>query len=238
MKSLILLMVMCCSLTYGQFGDLLNKAKKNLKSLTEDKNLSQDEIIKGLKEALSIGVKKGVQLCGVQNGFYGNHKIKIPFPPEAKKVERKVRSLGMDKQVDEFIVTLNRGAEKAVNKATSIFINAIKNMNIQDAKKILEGRDNAATIFLKKTTSNHLKKEFKPIIDKVLKQVEVTKYWTPIMTTYNSIPFVSKVEVDLVKYANERAIEGLFVLIAEQEKKIRRNPAERITEILKKVFGK
>jgi hypothetical protein len=154
-----------------------------------------------------------------------------------KKVEDKLRQIGLGNEVDKFVMTLNRGAEDAAKEAKPIFISAIKSMTIQDAWGILRGDKDAATQYLIRTTSNQLKEKFHPVIENSLNKVNATKYYGDIVTTYNKVPFVEKVNPDLDDYATDKAVEGLFKLIAVEEGKIRDNPAERTTELLRKVFG-
>lgn len=199
--------------------------------------LTNSEIVAGLKEALNVGTKNAVGNLSKDGGFLNNPTLKIPFPPEAQKVEQKLRQIGMGKKVDEFIVNMNKGASEAVKQATPIFSDAVRNMSFADAKQILQGPDNAATNYFKDKTSSQLFGLFKPKVQQTLDQVEVTKYWTDIMTIYNKIPLTQKVETDLAKYVTDKAMAGLFIKIAEEEKKIRTDPVARISDILKKVFG-
>ncbi len=199
--------------------------------------LTNSEIVAGLKEALNVGTKNAVGNLSSEGGFLNNPVLKIPFPPEARKVEEKLRQIGMGKKVDEFVVNMNKGASEAVKQATPIFAEAIKTMSFADAKQILQGSDNAATNYFKDKTTAQLFDLFKPKVQQTLDQVAVTKYWNDIMSTYNKIPFVTKVETDLAKYVTNKALDGLFFKIAEEEKKIRTEPVARISDILKKVFG-
>ena len=199
--------------------------------------LTESEIVQGLKEALKIGITNGSQSASATDGFLLNPKIKIPFPPEVQKVEKALRDIGLSSQVDKFVTTLNRGAEDASAKAKDIFVNAILQMSITDAIGILKGDKDAATQFLKRTTSQQLINEFSPIIDASLGKTNATKYYGDITKIYNAIPFTEKVNSDLKQYATQKAIDGLFVLVAEEEAKIRENPAARVTDILKRVFG-
>lgn len=200
-------------------------------------NLSETEIAKGLKEALDVGTQNAVGSVSKTDGFFKNPKVKIPFPPEVKKVETSVRKIGMDKQADDFVIALNRAAEDAAKSATPIFADAIKNMTLSDAKSILKGNETAATDFMKGKTSDALANQFKPIVQQSMQKVQVTKYWKPIATKYNQLPMTQKVNPDLEKYVTDKAIEGLFKMIAEEEIKIRKDPAARITDLLKSVFG-
>ncbi|NOT77346.1 MAG: DUF4197 domain-containing protein [Cyclobacteriaceae bacterium] len=216
----------------------LNKALSDVKKVVSTTGTpTSGEVAEGLKEALVKGITKGSDLVSVTDGYFKNPEIKIPFPPDVKKVEDRLRQIGLGKDVDRFILTLNRGAEDAAKEAKPIFINAIKQMTIDDAWAILKGQPDAATQFLKRTTSAQLKEKFKPIIQNSLNKVSATKYYGDIVTRYNKIPFVDKVNPDLNEYATDRALTGLFTMIAAQEKSIRENPLERTTELLKKVFG-
>lgn len=199
--------------------------------------LTSEEVAAGLKEALSKGVTKGAQSASKTDGYFKNAKIRIPMPAEMQNVERTLRQVGLGDEVDNFILTLNRGAEEAAKKAAPIFIDAIKSMTIQDAWGILKGEDDAATAYLQRTTSAKLKSEFKPVIEAALKKVNATRYYSDIVNGYNRIPGVNKLNPDLNEYATDKAIEGLFTLVAEEEANIRENPAARTTELLRKVFS-
>ncbi len=207
------------------------------KALGGSAPLTTAEVGEGLKEALIKGISKGSDLVSVTDGYFKNPEIKIPFPAEVQKVETTLRNIGLGSQVDKFVLALNRGAEDAAKEAKPIFIAAIKSMTIQDAWSILKGEENAATEYLKKTTSGLLKEKFKPVIQTSLNKVNATKYYGEIVTRYNQIPLVDKVNPDLDDYATNKAIEGLFTMIAKEEKEIRQDPVARTTELLKKVFG-
>ena len=199
--------------------------------------LTTAEVAEGLKEALIKGISKGADLVSQVDGYFKNPEIKIPFPPEVKKVEDRLRQIGLGNEVDKFVMTLNRGAEDAAKEAKPIFIEAIRSMTIEDAWSILRGEDDAATQYLKRTTSGLLKEKFKPVIQNSLNKVNATRYYSDIVTRYNQIPLVQKVNPDLDDYATDKAIEGLFLMIAKEEQNIRENPVARTTELLKKVFG-
>lgn len=217
-------------------NDIKRRAEDAARTATGS-GLTNAEVIRGLKEALSIGSKNAAGKASKFNGFYKNPRIKIPFPPEANKVKTTVEALGMRKQVDKFVETLNRAAEEAAKKAAPIFLDAIMGMTIQDGFQILNGPDDAATAYLRRKTTVPLTREFKPVVRKAIQKVQVTKYWNPIATTYNQVPFVKKVNPNLDDYVTKRALSGLFKLIADEEKKIRKDPAARVTELLRKVFG-
>ena len=233
-KQSILLLICIIGLAEGAQSQInLKKLRKAL----EGESVSSDEVALGLKEALTNGVSKGSDLVSQVDGYFKNPEIKIPFPPEVKQVESRLRQIGMGDEVDKFVLTLNRGAEDAAKEAKPIFVAAIKQMTIQDAWAILKGEKDAATQYLKKSTSTLLKEKFKPIIQNSLKKVNATKYYGDLVNTYNKIPLVQKVNPDLDEYATDKAIEGLFFMIAKEEKNIRENPLARTSELLKKVFG-
>jgi len=218
--------------------DIKKKGEEVYQGQSSSKSgLTNNEVIRGLKEALEIGAKKAASMASKINGYYKNPKIKIPFPPDAKKVKIVAESLGMKKQVREFEKTLNRAAEEAAKQAAPIFLNAIKQMTIKDGFTILKGSDDAATEYLRKKTTTPLKIKFRPVVKRAIKKVHVTKYWNPIVTKYNQVPFTKRVNPDLDEYVTDKGLQGLFYLIAQEEKKIRKNPAARVTELLRRVFG-
>jgi len=234
MKKIIFFLILIGS-AEGAFSQInLNKLKKVIGG---SESLSSDEVAQGLKEALTKGVSKGSDLVSQVDGYFKNPEIKIPFPPEVKQVESRLRQIGLGDEVDRFVLTLNRGAEDAAKEAKPIFIEAVKGMTIQDAWAILKGEQDAATKYLKSSTSSLLKEKFKPIIQNSLSKVNATKYYGDLVNSYNKIPLVQKVNPDLDEYATDKAIEGLFIMIAKEEKNIRANPMARTTELLKKVFG-
>ena len=199
--------------------------------------LTNTEVISGLREALTVGTNNSTALTSKLDGYYKNPEIFIPFPPKVIKVKEKVEALGMKKQVDEFVMTMNRAAETASKEAAPIFIDAITSMSIADGFAILRGKDNAATTYLKDKTSSKLKVKFNPVVKNAIKQVKVTNYWNPVITTYNKIPFIEKQNPNLEDYITTKAMDGLFHMIEKEEKKIRKDPLARVTDILKKVFG-
>ncbi len=219
-------------------------AQINLNTVTNTINsalgggLSNDDIVKGVKEALKVGSQNAGDKASKMDGFYKNNLIKIPFPKEATQMKTTLEALGMKKQVDVFEKQLNRAAEDAAKKAAPIFVNANSTMTINDGLTILRGQNDAATQFLKKSTTTELTNQFKPIIKSSLQKVQITKYWNPLFSKYDKIPFVTKVNPNLDEYVTEKAIEGMFKLVAEEELKIRQDPAARVSDILKKVFAK
>lgn len=220
--------------TTAQINQAISDANK---AVNGEKPLTTEEVGAGLKEALINGISKGSDLVSQMDGYFKNPEIKIPFPPDVKKVEDRLRQIGLGGEVDKFVMTLNRGAEDAAKEAKPIFIAAIKQMTIDDAWAILKGEPDAATQYLKRTTSTQLKEKFKPVIQTSLDKVNATKYYGDIINKYNSIPLVQKVNPDLNDYATELAMQGLFIMIAREEKNIRQDPAARTTELLKRVFS-
>lgn len=203
-----------------------------------EEELDQETIIAGLKEALEIGTKNAVGLVSKEDGYYKNPEITIPLPEDLEEVADTVRKVGLKKEVDEFIETMNRGAEEAAKEAIDIFVKAISKMTIQDALNILNGPDDAATKYFEKNTRKQLYDAFRPVITKVLDSVGVTALFKLTMDTYNSIPLTKKVEFDLDDYVTNKALDGLFIMIAKEEKQIRIDPVARVTELLRKVFGR
>ena len=199
--------------------------------------VTREEVASGLKQALEVGITKGSNQASQTDGFYGNSLIRIPFPPDVQKVENTLRQVGLGKEVDRFVMTLNRGAEDAAKSAVPIFVSAIKQMTIQDAWAILKGDKDAATQYLKRTTSTQLQAAFMPVIQKSLEKTNATRYYTELVTRYNQIPLVQKVNPNLDEYATQKAMDGLFQLVAQEEANIRENPIARTTELLRKVFA-
>ena len=201
-------------------------------------SLSSSEIVAGLKEALNVGAKNAGSKLSATNGFFGNTLIKILMPPEARKVEQTLRAVGAGNLVDKAILSMNRAAEDASSKAVPIFVDAIKSLTVTDGLSILRGGNGAATNFLKNRTTASLTTAFKPVIQNALGKNNATALWSDVFTTYNRLPTTrSKVNPDLTGYVTERALAGLFTTIAEEENKIRTNPAARVSSILEKVFG-
>ncbi len=216
---------------FKKAGSILNSSKS-----TSGSSLSTDEIISGLKEALSVGAKNSTSKLSVVDGFLKDAAVKILMPEEVRKAETRLRALGMGKLVDQAVTSLNRAAEDASKEATPIFINAIKKMSVQDALGILRGTDTAATIYLKKSTSSDLTNAFRPVIENSLKKVNATKYWKDVFSLYNKFT-ATPVTTDINEYVTNGALKGIFYYVGEEEKKIRKDPAARITSILQKVFG-
>jgi len=221
----------------GALAQINLKQVKTVLGNSASGKLSTEEVAGGLKEALTKGASNGADLVSQLDGYYKNPAIMIPFPPEVKQVETRLRQIGMGAEVDKFVLALNRAAEDAAREAKPIFVSAIKQMTIQDAWAILKGEQDAATQYLNRTTSPQLKEKFRPIIQNSLAKVNATQYYANLINTYNKIPLVQKVNPDLDTYATDKAIEGLFVMVAKEEQNIRQNPGARTSELLKKVFS-
>lgn len=239
MKQCILIIVLLIlnNSLHAQLFDKLKKEAQSLTSKVSTSSYTSEEAAKAIKEALVKGTNKGTDLVSNLDGFYKNPEIKIPFPPEAKIVESTLKKIGLNKQVDEVVLSLNRAAEDAAKTAKDIFVNAITQMTITDAINIVKGDTNAATIYLKRTTTTSLATAFSPIIKNSLNKVNATKYWNDAMTAYNKVPFVEKINPDLTQYVTDKAMYALFLMISREESLIRKDPMARTTELLKKVFG-
>ena len=234
---LLFLLSVTISSTSAQINLLKKATEKANKLLKAEQHLTASEVSKGLVEALIQGSKKSVQSASVKDGFNNNTLIRIPFPEDAKKMKTTLIKVGMTNQIKQFEKSINSAAELASKKALNILIKAINSMSINDAFAILNGNDNAATQYLKKQTYSDLHTEFKPIINTAIAKVEVTKYWNPLVKRYNSLPLTKKINPDLEEHITTKTIEGLFILIAQEEKNIRKNPKARVSDLLQKVFN-
>jgi hypothetical protein len=191
----------------------------------------------GLKQALSAGTDLAANDLGQIDGFLANAAVKILFPAEARKIESTLRSLGMDSVCDQVITSVNRAAEAAVVEAKPIFVEAIKQMTITDAINILTGDKDAATQYLQRTSGQVLIAKFEPIIQSNLQKANATKYWSDAIKAYNALPFVQKMNPNLSQYVTQKATDGIFLMVAIEEGKIRENPAQRVGSVLQDVFG-
>lgn len=250
MKKIIFVLVLFPLFSNAQFKDLLKKAEEKLNSATTSTttsdssstsglsgiSLSNTDISAALKEALNKGVSEQVTKLTAVDGFYKNEAVKILLPDELQKVDATLRKMGMSNLADEGIKSLNRAAEDAVKEATPIFTNAITSMSITDAKNILLGEDNAATTYLENTTTTDLYGKFNPVVKESLGKVGADTIWSKIITKYNGLPMVTKVNPDLNDYVTQKALSGVFTMIAVEEKDIRGNIDSRTTELLQKVF--
>ncbi|MBL7789812.1 MAG: DUF4197 domain-containing protein [Chitinophagales bacterium] len=200
-------------------------------------SMSNDLAANGLKEALNVGTELAANNLGRVDGFLANAAVKILFPPEARKVESTLRSLGMNSVCDQVITSVNRAAEAAVVEAKPIFVEAIKQMTITDAINILTGEKDAATQYLMRTSGQALMAKFEPIIQSNLQKTNATKYWSDAVNAYNAVPFVQKLNPNLSQYVTQKASDGIFLMVAQEEAKIRENPTQRIGTLLQDVFG-
>ena len=214
------------------------KAEQEVKGSSSNGKLSNDDIIAGLKEALSRGTNNSTASAQKVDGYLKNPAIFIPFPPEAEKMKNELIKLGYKNKVDEFETSVNRAAEQAAASAAPIFLDAVKNMTVTDGLSILQGSDTAATHYLKQNTSAALTTKYHPIVKDALAKVNATAYWAELVNIYNKIPFVKKQNPDLEGFVTTKALNGLFHLVGEEETKIRKDPAAQVTDLLKKVFGK
>ena len=215
-------------------GDFLKGLGKSL----EPGALSEDKIARGLKEALEVGVKNAVSRVSRTDGYLGNPDIRIPLPDTLRKVEGLVRGAGYGAQVDAFRKSMNRAAERAAPRAKSIFWDAVRGMTIQDARAILEGPDDAATSYLREQTSSRLEDLFRPEVHDAMDRVDVTRRYQDLTGRIASLPFVGRLaDLDLDGYVTQEALDGLFYVLAQEERSIRQDPAARVTDLLEEVFG-
>jgi RNA binding exosome subunit len=226
-----------CPAEAGLFDDIL-KELPGIKGGALPSGPDQDTTVSGLKEALAIGTENAVKAVSKTDGYFGNAMVKILLPDKIRKIADMVAKLGFQKQVDDLTLTMNRAAEAAAPKATSLFVDAIKAMTFDDARKILQGGDTAATEYFKDKTSKHLYDAFKPVVVENMNKAGVAKAYKAMMAPAENIPLIPKESVDLDHYVTNKALEGLFVMVGEEEKKIRSDPAARVTDLLKTVFGK
>jgi hypothetical protein len=219
---------------FAGLSDIINSARDVLGG---SGSLTDDEIIAGLKEALAIGTEKAVSIVSRPDGYYKNSAIKIPLPEPVQKAEKFLRASGYGQKVDAFELSMNRAAERAAPEAKAIFLDAIKEMRVDDAKKILNGRDNEATLYFEDKTSSRLEKIFKPIVEDAMGEVGVTRSFQDLNAKVESMPFGRSLSFDLDQYVTDGALKGLFKMLAEQERQIRTDPAARVTDLLQKVFA-
>jgi hypothetical protein len=253
MKKLSFLLLAVTAISFANAQGLLNKIKKatskdssgnivsgiNKTIGSGSKGLSNDDIINGLKEALTIGTDSAAKRLHKPDAFFANAALKILMPEEAKKAEATLRKAGLGNLADKAILSMNRAAEDAAGGISGIFIDAVKQMTVTDGLKILQGGDFAATEYLKLNTTAKLTEKMRPVIEASLNKVNATTYWKDAFTAYNKLPFTkSQVNTDLTAYVTERAMSGIFYSIGQEEQKIRKDPAAQVTSLLKKVFGK
>lgn len=200
--------------------------------------LSDSKVASGLKEALKVGTENAVRLTGRTDGYFRNEAIKIMMPKSLRSLEQPLRAVGYGKQIDEFVLSMNRAAERAAPFAKQIFWDAIMQMTFDDARKILTGNDTAATHYFKDKTSDPLAAAFRPVVEKSMNELDVTKRYKALVGQYESVPLTKKITFDLDEYVVEKALDGLFYVVGQEERKIRKDPAARVTGLLKEVFAK
>ncbi len=238
----IILIVLCALPVHA---DILGDAMKGMKlpaGLTggtgTTNSIDNQTVASGLKEALTIGTANAVSTVSGVDGYFANQAIKILLPDKIRQAAEMLRKIGYEKQVDDFVLSMNRAAEAAAPKAKAHFIDAIKAMTFDDARNILSGGDTAGTEFFKSKTSDKLYLEFKPIINKCMEQVDVTRSYKEMTSKFAALPFIKAGAIDLDHYVTTKALDGLFYMVGQEEQKIRTDPAARVTDLLKTVFGK
>lgn len=240
MKKLLIVLFLVSGITVmGQSTDLFGSIKKTISGGNgSSSSLSSTDIVAGLKQALTLGAEKSADRLSIANGFLGDKAVEILMPEQALKVEKTLRGLGMGKLVDDAIASMNHAAEDASKSAAPIFVNAIKTMTVTDGVNILKGPDTAATAYLRHSATPELTKAYTPVIDSALTKTGATKYWKDVFDTYNKLPTTfSKVDPNLSSYVTQKAINGIFYYVAQEEILIRKDPAAQVTDLLKKVFG-
>jgi len=240
MKNRFILAVSTVIITLVSCTELQQLSDTILTEASVPEGLSNEDVIAGLKQALEIGAEQAASLSSKADGFYKNDLIKIPFPEDAIKVKETAEQYGLGGQVEKFEMTLNRAAEEAAKQAAPIFVNAIKGMTVADGFAILKGGDEAATNYLKEKTTAQLRIQFGPKVATAIETVELTKFWEPLISKYNTVTMFTggdQINPDLQDYITQKAIDGLFVHVAQEELKIRENPQARVTDLLQKVFG-
>ncbi len=235
MKRVLFIFMLVTTIANAQFGSILKKVNEKMSAIIG--SASDLDISNGLKEALNNGISKQVSKLTAIDGFFGNESVKILMPDELQKVDETLRKLGMNKLADDGIKMLNRAAEDAVKEATSVFVNAVKNMSLNDARGILMGNENAATTYLETETNADLYTKFNPVVQNSLTKVGADKIWKSIISKYNKLPLVEKVNPDLTDYVTNKALSGVFKMITIEEKNIRTDLNSRTSGLLKKVFA-
>ena len=235
MKKILFLLLSVSIAASSPGQSILDKARQKLSK--NQSNVTEEEAGKGVKEALNNGISSAVAFLNKPDAFFKSDLYKVLMPPDAKKMEKTLRDLGMGKMCDDAIEAINRGAEDAVGYATPIFVDAIKEMTVTDALKLVTGGNNSITNFFREKTSVKLKAAFMPVIEKSLEKTNATKYYGDAVTRYNKVPMVKKMNPDLAGHVSDKALFALFERIAVEEANIRSNPAARTSDLLKKVFG-
>jgi hypothetical protein len=238
MKALLVSVLMFCTAMSVQAAGLedfmrsLGGTPKSSPSSTDENTTAA-----GLKEALAVGTENAVKSLSRPDGYFGNELVKILMPEKLQNVADVLRQVGFERQVDEFVLSMNRAAEKAAPEAASIFGNAIREITFDDARKILAGGDTSATDFFREKTHDRLYAAFKPVISSSMDKVGTTRSYKDMIGKYESLPFMGSQSFDLDHYVTNKALDGLFLVVGQEERKIRTDPAARVTDLLKTVFG-
>nr|WP_299384550.1 DUF4197 domain-containing protein [Allomuricauda sp.] len=227
--------ICCCLLLFQLAG--CAELQQVVNQLPQGTTIGDAEIAQALREALNFGIEKQVNKLALKDGFFRNELVKILLPDELKKVDKTLRDVGLGNLADEGLRILNRAAEDAVDQAIPIFVDAVKGISFADARQILLGSDNAATSYLQRTTETKLYNKFNPVIEQSFKKVGADVIWSNIITKYNSLPLTADVNPDLTDYTTKEALDGVYTMIAKEEKEIRTKISSRTTELLKKVFA-
>jgi len=227
------ILLLCGSPVAAQLEDVAKRL-----GLGDKSQLSSEKVASGLQEALKIGTGNAVGLTGKADGYFKNEAIKILMPEKLAATEKGLRAIGYGPQVDEFVLSMNRAAEKAAPAAKEIVWGAIKEMSFEDARKILAGSETAATDYFKGKTTGKLTETFRPVVEKSMEEIGVTRQYNALVGRAQSLPFGKVPSFDLNQYVVGKALDGLFLMIAEEERKIRKDPAARVTDLLKEVFAK
>jgi hypothetical protein len=231
-------MILCFALfALPSQAGLFDDIKKGIDSVAPQARPDDSQVVGGLKEALTIGTGNAVSLVSLKDGYFANQAIKILMPEKIQKVADALGQVGYQKEVDEFVLSMNRAAERAAPQAKSIFVSAIQEMSFEDAKKILNGGDTAATEYFKGKTRGRLTEAFKPIISSSMNEVGATRNYKEMMGKYTALPFMKAEPLDLDQYVTNKSLDGLFIMVGQEEKKIRTDPAAQVTDLLKAVFG-
>ena len=228
-----LFFLLSASVSFAQFGEIARRL-----GLGTGSALSDTKISSGLKEALRVGADNAVKLTGKPDGYFGNEAIKILMPKKLQTMEKGLRAVGYGQKVDDFVLSMNRSAEKAAPEAKKIFGDAILEMSFEDARRILSGGDTAATEYFKAKTTGKLTAAFTPVVEKTMDENGVTKQYKALAGQAQGIPFIKKQKLDITQYVVSEALDGLFYALGQEEMKIRKDPAARTTSLLKEVFGR
>jgi hypothetical protein len=229
---LVVLVILAAIPAQAQLGDILKKV-----GIEKETELTDQKIASGLKEALRVGTDNTVKSTGREDGYFGNQAIKILMPDSLRPLEKGLRAVGYGDDVEEFVLSMNRAAERAAPEAKDIFWDAILEMSFDDARRIFSGHETAATEYFQDKTSDRLIEAFRPIVADAMNEVGVTRQYKELVGRAERIPFLRFESLDIDDYVVGKALDGLFHVLGEEERKIRREPAARVTQLLKEVFG-